>query len=182
MGDSIEMKRILSFLILVVMVGTFLVGCSSPKEDIKNVRLEDLVNKIKEEMGESYYPNREMEMEEIEEIIGLSKDDIEEFIAEGPMMSVSVDTLMAFKAKEGKGSTIQEGLDTYRDSLVNDSLQYPMNLAKIEASKVVAHGDYVFFIMVGEMDDRDEASDEERLEFAASEVSKVEGIIGGFFK
>ena len=66
--------------------------------------------------------------------------------------------------------------------LINDSFQYPMNIAKVNAAKIVKHGDYVFFLMLGKYDDREEASDEERLEFAKEEVGKVENIINKFFE
>ena len=36
-----------------------------------------------------------------------------------------------------------------------------MNMAKVNSTKVVRHGDYVFFLMLGRYDDRLEATEEE---------------------
>ena len=40
-------------------------------------------------------------------------------------------------------------------------MQYPVNAVKIQASKVIAYGDYVFFVCLGEIpDDLDEDNEE----------------------
>ena len=39
--------------------------------------------------------------------------------------------------------------ETYGVSLVNDTMQYPMNLGKIQASRVERIGDYVCFVQLG---------------------------------
>ena len=44
---------------------------------------------------------------------------------------------------------VESALNAYRDSLVNDTMQYPMNLGKIQASRVERIGDYVCFVQLG---------------------------------
>lgn len=45
------------------MVLTFLSGCSAGKVTQKDVDLNEIHNKVKEELGEDYYPNREIEID-----------------------------------------------------------------------------------------------------------------------
>ena len=61
-------------------------------------------------------------------------------------------------------------------------MQYPMNMAKIQASKVITNKNDVYLIMLGAYDDREEITEEEALEFANSEVKKIEDIIKKSYK
>ena len=54
-----------------------------------------------------------------------------------------------FFKTDGKADAVVSALNAYRDDLVNNSMQYPMNIPKVNASKVYQKGDYVFFIMLG---------------------------------
>lgn len=178
------MKKSIVLILAVLMMVAFVGGCSNNKgkDVIKVVEIKAVHEKIKEEFGEDYIPNMELDLEALENFIGLNPDDIDVFIAENPMISVNVDTFIAIKAKEGKGDSVNTSLEDYRTNLVENSMQYPMNLAKVNASKVVRHGDYVFFLMIGKYDEREEASEEERLDFAKEEIKRAEDIINGFFE
>lgn len=147
----------------------------------KIVSIEDIHNSVKKSLGENYYPNMEMNIELLEGLVGLKSADIETYIAEMPMISAQVDTFIAIKAKDGKIKDIQNSLDTYRKGLINDSMQYPMNIAKVQSSKVVIKGDYAFFLMLGQIDEREDITEEEALEFAKSEIKKLEDVINKFF-
>lgn len=177
------MKKIIGLMLAVSMFGLFLVGCSGGKDlGGKVVDLKEIHKAVKDQLGDDYTSDRGLEAEELEGIVGVPVADIETYIAEAPMISVGVDTFIAIKAKEGKADEIEAGLEKHRKFLVEDSMQYPMNIAKVNASKVIRHGDYVFFVMLGAYDDRDDATEEERLEFAQAETKKVEETINGFFK
>lgn len=176
------MKKIIVMVLAISMLAVFAVGCA-PKAPAKvDVSLKEVHNAVKESLGEDYTADRDLEKEELEGIVGVKAEDMEEYIAQAPMISVGVDTFIAIKAKEGKADAIEEGLNKHRKYLVEDSLQYPMNLAKVNASKVIRHGNYVFFIMVGKYDERMDATEEQALEFAQAETKKAEDIINGFFK
>ncbi|MBU5314084.1 DUF4358 domain-containing protein [Tissierella carlieri] len=175
------MKKIFGLFLAMIMMTSFLGGCV-PKKEVKIVDLKEVHAAVKEALGEDYYANRELTVEEIKDLTGIKEEDIEVFIAEVPMISVNVDTFIAIKAKEGKGAVIEDSLEKHRKFLVEESLQYPMNMPKVNSAKVVRHGDYVFFLMLGKYDDRQEATEEERLEFAKAEVKKVEDIINKFFE
>lgn len=175
-------KFIILTLVGVILVGV-LAGCSGNKNTKIDVSLTEIHEAIKAELGEDYYPNRDMEITEVMDITGLTEDQIEEFIAQAPMISVGVDTFIAIKATEGNSEAVYEGLEKYRTYLVEDSLQYPMNLPKVNAAKVLQYDDYVFFVMLGKRDEAmEDAASEEAREFAEAEVARVEQVIEGFFK
>lgn len=180
------MKKILLMLIGVTLLSTALIGCGDKSgngdSNKPEVSLENIFADVKETLGEDYYPDRDIDADELEAVYGVEMDDVEEFIAQSPMISVNIDTFIAIKAKDGESDDVKEDLDGYQEYLLDNSLMYPMNLAKVEASEVVQHGDYVFFIMLGAYDDRDDATDEERLTFAKAEVSKVKESINKYFK
>ncbi len=97
------------------------------------------------------------------------------------MISAHVDTFIAIKAKEGKGEEVEKALTSYRDYLINDSLQYPMNVPKVNASSVLREGDYVFFVMLGQIKD-DMAEEEDMLKQAQESNQLAIDAIKKFFE
>lgn len=113
-------------------------------------------------------------------LIPINEELIEEYIAEMPMMSTHVDTFIAIKVSEGKvdkADVVENALINYRANLVENSIQYPMNIAKVNASKVIRKGDYVFFIMLGKYDDREDVSEGQAIKFAKQETEAISKII-----
>ena len=149
----------------------------------KVVNLEDIHTAIKEAYGENYVPNNALDAEMLEALTGVKADQYTEFFAEMPMISTFVETIIGIKASEGNADKVEEELNAYRDILVNDTMQYPMNVSKIQASQVVRHGDYVFFVMLGAPTDESmEEGDEAALESAKENNQKAIDVIDGFFK
>ena len=99
-------------------------------------------------IGENYFPQMPIPAEFLEGF-GLTADLYDEFFGEMPMISVNVDTLIVVKAAEGKLEAVEGVLNAYRDNLVNDTMQYPQNLGKIQASEVKTIGNYVCFVQLG---------------------------------
>lgn len=148
-----------------------------------NVDLEKIHTAVKEAYGENYIPSAPFDEQGMKELFGINSDLYENFIAEGPMISVHVDTFVAVKANEGKGEEVEKHLNDYRESQLNDAVQYPMNLPKIEASQVVRHGDYVFFVMLGSPSQEAEEKGEDAALESAKENNQIAiDIIDGFFK
>ena len=84
------------------------------------------------------------------------------------------------KGKSGKAvqqkdvyDAIETALNNYRQSLIDNLMQYPMNQIKIQASVVESMGDYVFFIMLGEIPTSIEEQGEEETN-AKNLISKIE--------
>lgn len=156
---------------------------AATEETMADVDLSEIQKKVQEAYGEAYIPSMDYDTQAMEDLFGISKDMYEEYIAQGPMISVHVDTFIAVKAAQGKADAVEEALAAYRDKQVNDSVQYPMNLPKVSASQVVRHGDYVFFIMLGTPDEEAELKGEEEALESAKENNQIAiDIIDGFFK
>ena len=111
--------------------------------------LSTVLDAVKNAYGENYLPSMDLTAEDLKTRFGLNADDYTEAIGQVAMMSTQVDTFVAVHAKEGKAENVVSALNAYRDDLVNNSMQYPMNIPKVNASKVYQKGDYVFFIMLG---------------------------------
>lgn len=111
--------------------------------------MQALRDAVAEELGDDYWPNMEMPAEILKSQYGLTEDMYEDYMGEMPMMSAHVDTLLIVKAKEGQADEIKGALEDYRINLLKNSMQYPMNMGKVQASKVDSEGDYVYFVLLG---------------------------------
>lgn len=138
------------------------------KPIVDDTKIDKVHLDIKENLGDNYFPNMAMSPEQLEGILGLSLDKLGGYIAEAPMISMQVDTFIAISANKDNVKTVETALKEYRRHLLEESIQYPMNMAKIQASKVITIKNDVYFIMLGAYDDRDEITEEEALEFAKS--------------
>ena len=98
----------------------------------------------------------------------------EDFLGEMPMMPTNVDTFVVVRAKNDKVADVEAALNSYRDMLVADTMQYPMNLGKIQASSVQTIGNYVFFIQLGgDVMDAAEEGDEAVIAHCQKENNKA---------
>lgn len=115
----------------------------------REVSLQDLRDAVVEVIGENYWPDMTMEEDMFADMYGVTSDMYDAYLAETPMIGTNVDTLIIVKAKEGQVGAVEEALNTYRDNLVNDTMQYPMNIGKIQASRIETFDDYVCFVQLG---------------------------------
>lgn len=179
------MKKIFFNILTITILAAVLIGCGQKTPGVDNdnndVALSDIQEAVQVHLGENYLPNMDIDESQLGDIIGLDIDEIEEYIAQVPMISAHVDTFIAVKAKDGEADDVEDDLVKYRANIVENSIQYPGNLAKVNASEVVRHGDYVFFIMLGSFDEREDVSEAEQLEFAQKETSEIKEVISKFF-
>ena len=102
----------------------------------------------------------------LEEIMKVKAEDVVDFYAEGPMFSMSADTLIVVIAKDDKVEDVKKALKDYKHYLKHDAFNYPMNLPKVAASQVVVKGNLVAFVLLGKYDERFEAIEEQHATFA----------------
>lgn len=127
---------------------------------------------VKNAYGDDYLPNERLKKDEIKTRFGISSKWYTSVIAEVPMISVHVDTLVIVKAKNSScRKKIKKALVEYRETLINDTFQYPMNQLKIQASKVYVKGDYVCFFMLGRLDSKQEEQEESKVIEAYKELN-----------
>ena len=185
--NILSIKKIGKLCATTVMCMSLLVGCGGNDEvettTAKNVSLNEVHTAVKEAYGEEYIPSYTFDEEYIVDVFGLKSDMYDEIIAEGPKVSFNIDTFIAVKAKSGKGKDVEKVLSDYRDSQINDAMQYPVNAVKIQASKVIAYGDYVFFVCLGEIPQEiQEKGDEAILEEAKKDNKIAEDTIKKIFE
>ena len=116
-------------LICAVLVALGMSGCSQ-KNNQKEIPLQEVHQQIKEAYGENYLPSMDYDSQVLETVFGIKPEWVEEFIAQGPMMSAHVDTFIAIKATEGNAQNVKEALETYRQTNIDSGFNYPMNIAK----------------------------------------------------
>lgn len=150
---------------------------------ISDELLNQIYTAVKQEYGENYIPSMMFDEAMLVGTFGINKELYDSYVAEGPMISAHVETFIGVKAKEGKAQDVAKALESYRKKQIEESLQYPMNMPKLEASQVLVHGDYVFFVMLGSPDMEAEEQGEEAALQSAKENNQIAvDIIAGFFK
>lgn len=109
-----------------------------------------LASAVKKAYGDSYLPNYKLDKDEIKSKYGVDSSLYASAYAEVPMISAQVDQLVIFKAKNASSKKkILTAVKKYQKDLKADTMQYPMNVLKIQGSKVYANGNYVCFFMLG---------------------------------
>lgn len=131
----------------------------TPEEGISE-EMSAIRQAVVDTLGENYWPNIQIPPEYLEGY-GLTSDMYTDFWGEMPMISNNVDTIIVIKASEGQIDAVEAVLGSYRDDLVSNTMQYPMNLGKIQASRIEVVGDYACFAQLGaDVMDLMEAGDE----------------------
>lgn len=154
----------------------------SASPEIKDEKLKAAYDAVKKEFGE-YWLTMPAIIEEqmMKEMYYINPDDVEEFAGEMSLANVSGDTLVLVKAKPGRAQAVADALEQRRKDIIDQFKQYPVNFmdVKSEAAKVVTEGDYVFLILMGDLNvpDGEEAS----LEMAQAEVERAEKAIRSVF-
>lgn len=158
----------------------------NPGMDISNgwsEEMEKLRQAVITAVGEeNYWPDMPMDPEMLGMAFNLTSDMYEDYVAESPMISANVDTLVIVRAKEGQADAVEEALNAYREAKVADTMQYPMNIGKIQASQVERMGDYVIFVQLG-ADPGQDATEEESInkckEANSAALEAIRGIVEG---
>lgn len=146
-------------------------------------RLNDVTDAVKKAYGENYLPSMDLTADDLSSRFGLNAADYNAAYGQVAMISTQVDTFVAVEAKDGKADAVAAALNSYRDDLVNNSMQYPMNLPKVNASRVYQKGNYVFFLMLGASAPSDVMDDEAAsLSFYQEQndiaVKAIDGVLG----
>jgi len=149
---------------------------------IKDEKLKAAYDAVKKEFAEYWLAMPGVITEQqMEEMYYIHPEDIEEFAGEMSLANISGDTLVLVKAKPGKAQTVADALEQRRKDIIDQFKQYPVNFmdVKSEAAKVVTEGDYVFLILMGDLNvpDGEDAS----LEMAQAEVERAEKAIRSVF-
>ena len=201
------MKKSIIFILTMTLTFAFITGCSkedtnppansstNPTENDKSepaenedstnsadITVDDILNAIKSAYGESYLPNIEITPEFLEAEFGLTPDMYEAVKAEQPIKGTHADRVVIVKAAEGRTDDVEAALNTARENKMKDTLQYPMNIPKINATKIVRNEDFVCFLLLGSINENMDSTEEELKQFAENEVEKAVNAFHDLFK
>ena len=135
------------------------------------IGIAEIVNTLKNGIGENYLPNYVLGEEEFNAMTGLTSDMYEEFYAEVPMIGTHVDKLIVVRATDV--AAVKEVLEAYKTAQIEDAMQYPMNKVKVENAIVTSHNDFVFYYILGGYEDaviEDETKTPEELDAMRAEA------------
>ena len=120
---------------------------------------------VKKAYGDNYVPSVKLTKSEVKDAFGVSSKYYTSVYAEIAPISTQVDTLVIFKCKDTTSrKKVLSLVKSYRKSLIKDSIQYPMNQVKVEASRIYYTGKYVCFIMLGRVSNKvEESGDDEKI-------------------
>lgn len=150
---------------------------------IKDAKLKEVYDAVRKEFGEFFVSMPAVVTEQqMTEMYYLNADDVEEFVGEMSLANVSGDTFIGVKAKPGRAEAVKDALEKRKADIVEQFKTYPVNFMdlKSEAAEVVVEGDYVFMVLLGDINipDGQEAS----LEMAKKEVERAVRVIESAFK
>lgn len=113
---------------------------------------------LSELYGDMYYPDTELTKDEIAEEIGLDSSLYEEIYAENTAGKAHPDTFIAVRVKDGKAGEVRKKLRDYKQKLLDDS-DFAANADKVNAAEIVEAGDYMFFILAGDVEQTEDVTD-----------------------
>jgi tetratricopeptide (TPR) repeat protein len=122
---------------------------SSLRTDGKTFTLEELEGEVKDLMGDNYWPQMDMTEEELEKEAGITEDMYIDCLARKQSMDAHIDTMIIVHAREEYVGAVEQALENYRSSIIEENKEYPQNLGKAEASRMETIEDYVCFVQLG---------------------------------
>ncbi|WP_066712100.1 DUF4358 domain-containing protein [Clostridium sp. Marseille-P299] len=128
---------------------------------VSNEAIDTFHAKVKEMVGENYLPSMAYDATRLKEVVGIEPEWYDAALAEGPMMSAHVDELIVIHATEGNLENVQNAMKAYHETILANTLNYPMNVPRIQGSVVETVGDYVLFVMVGNIDEMQYTEEDE---------------------
>lgn len=164
------MKRIISLSLIILAVFNF-VACGS-KSDIKNVKVNDIVQEVKgviiKDLRNVGIPEESFELEEVPGYLTLdlakeedrqmfnmfNQEDFESGAIIQQMMNVNSDLIIILKAKDNnKVDSLKKSLEEVKESQVNTWSQYlPDQYEKVKKNIIKVEGQYLIYITYADAD------------------------------
>lgn len=145
---------------------------SSPENNDKNSTLsaQGLRDAVAKAYGDNYLPDQTMDTEMLESEFGLKKDMYDEVVAEAPLIGFHPDRLVIVKPKKGKEADVKRALEDALLVMKEQQMQYPVNVAKVNAGKILEKDGYYCFMILGETDDTSK-NDDDAAKFAEEQIN-----------
>ena len=179
------MKRILTFLLAVVMVFS-LAACGSKADDSSGktdvtMTAQEIMDTLKEKLGDSFECDTAESEDRMSGYWGFDMDKVEDWAAMGNSNSaINPSAAVILKVKAGYAQDAAALLQTGYEQILSYSRMYNMDLQKVLQARLFVNGNYVALLILGAQGDW-EASDEAQAKFAAEEAAKVDEVWRGIF-
>lgn len=116
--------------------------------------LRDIVTKLGEDIG--IVMPQKLEDKDLEELLGVNRDDVEEYYGEYSSVGTSADHIIGVKAKKGKVDAVKSALESRKEQIVKKFEEYlPEEQEKARCGKVIQKGNYLFLVIAGDKDCED---------------------------
>jgi hypothetical protein len=175
-----EMKKGVILMMALFMMVLPIAGCKAAATT-KAVDINDVYEAVKKEMGDGYKGERDLQAQDFADMFGIAAADMDDFYGQISTMSLGLDFFIAVKAKTGKADAIEKCLQDWRTGQIDAGKLYPFEMAKMKASQVIRHGDYVFLVTAGANYSGDDPSEENVLESAKKENQRAVDAINKLF-
>ena len=179
------MKRILTFLLAVVMVFS-LAACGSKADDSNgktdvDMTAQEIMDTLKEKLGDSFGCDAAEAEDNISGYWGLDMTQVESWASMSNSNSaVNSSYAVIVKVKDGYAQDAAALLQTGYEQILSYSRMYNMDLQKVLQARLFVNGNYVALLILGAQGDW-EASEEAQAKFAAEEAAKVDEVWRGIF-
>ena len=121
----------------------------TPEEVV--VTIDDIVHTMMDTFGNNYIPTMPLDADMFNMQLGIdnakASEYYSEFYAGVPMMGTHVDKLFIVKTTDS--NKMSETFAAYMKSQIEDTMQYPMNVSKLENYVITTQGDYVILFILG---------------------------------
>ena len=127
-----------------------------------NLTLKDLSEAVSRAIKEEYWPNEVMEEAEIQKKLGITRDQYDDCYFEYTHLKDNLDQLIIIEYEDDQLGNLEMALEKYRDNLIVEHQEQPINYAKANASRIEVIDDYICMVLLGgDLDHID--NDEERM-------------------
>lgn len=145
------MKKIMMIFTMCLLVVS---GCSSKGNDVKDVKLKDLMDTVLTDEAYEIPATMEIDDETLKNVYQISPDDVEQHAIAFPLMNVQATELIMIEAKDGKLDTVKKALDARMKTLEETWGQYlPDQLELVKNHKVIEKGNYMIIIIADKAED-----------------------------
>lgn len=166
---------------ITVLALMMLAGCAKNNQEVV---ISDVFGQVKQDMTcLSEVAMMDLTQEDIMTILALDEEMVDEAVGQSAMISVNIDLFVAIHAADGHAGDIKAQLETYQKEMVENSMQYPMNMAVLANAKILQKGDEVYYIRFAPHTEEYFNMDESAQAEAVTEVNEqAVKIIEGFYE
>lgn len=126
--------------------------------------LNKVYKAVKKAYGDDYTPDQSLTENAINERYGLKSSWYKGVVADNKMININPAELVIVKAKNDKSKKkIKKALANYKKQQVQNNRFYNASMLKCQAAKIYVKGNYVCFIMLGEIDNKTEEQGDEKV-------------------